>query len=32
MTDLSHLSTEKAFDIEGLRQRLAKMSDAALRD
>jgi len=31
MADLSHLSVEQSIDIEALRQRLAKMSDAALR-
>ncbi len=31
MSDLSHLSTEQPFDVESLRQRLFKMSDAALR-
>jgi len=30
-SDLSHLSGEKPIDLDGLRQRLAKMSDAALR-
>ena len=32
MSDLSHLSTEQPFDVESLRQRLMKMSDAALRE
>lgn len=31
MSDLSHLSTEHPIDLEQLRQRLAKMSDAQLR-
>jgi hypothetical protein len=31
VTDLSHLSTEQPIDLEQLRQRLAKMTDAALR-
>lgn len=31
MADLSHLSTERPLDIEPLRQRLAKMTDAELR-
>lgn len=31
MADLSHLSTEQPIDLEQLRQRLARMSDAALR-
>jgi len=31
MSDLSHLSTEQPIDIEALRLRLTKMSDAALR-
>jgi hypothetical protein len=31
MSDFSHLSTEQPIDIEELRQRLAKMTDAELR-
>jgi hypothetical protein len=31
MADLSDLSVERPIDIEGLRQRLAKMTDADLR-
>jgi hypothetical protein len=31
VTDLSHLSTEQSIDIDELRHRLAKMSDADLR-
>jgi hypothetical protein len=31
MADLSHLSVRQPIDVEELRQRLAKMSDAALQ-
>ena len=31
MGDLSHLSAEQPIDLDGLRKRLVKMSDAELR-